>query len=127
LKRVVQIGAADDHAVVFQHHTVRAGREGIGDVLAQLFAAGARVWGVGNFAADRVGDGLNARIGELATDAEGDERAWMRVDDGLDVGTTAVDFAVKGKLRGWRMQARFGPVGMNADDVTRLEAALVHA
>ena len=82
-ERAEQILRAADDAVVFQQHGVVALFELVGDVCAQLRAAGHLVLRHAHVAADLAGVGDQIGVGNLAGETERHQRRRMGMDDGL--------------------------------------------
>ena len=126
-ERPVEIRCAAHHAVVFHQHGVVTRSELVGDVPAQLLAAGNVVFCQRHLAADQVGVGNQLRIGHLARQAEGDQYRGMGVHDGVQIRAQLVDVPVEGQLHRRLVRADDGAVALHLHDVRAGQVSLVHA
>ena len=127
LEGILQRAAAAADAVALQHDAIVAGRELLGDLAAEIVAAGHTVGREGDLAVPAVGLRDDPRVGHALGDGERDERHRMRMDDGGQVRPHVVDGAMEG-IFGRRPMAAFdGAVVSDADDVGGSQSALVDA
>ena len=115
-----------DHAVVLQQHDIAAGSEAFADILAQLVTAGNGINCDPQIVANLPHRGDQVHIRQLAYDREGNQCRGMGMKHCSQIGTHFIDRRMEGQLRRRSMGADAGAVGLDADNVTTVQGALIH-